>query len=106
MAMEQRENTGKLRKIIVYVSVALIIVLGLYFVGKTWLQAQLSRDAESIENAVLRDCSIVIAVEPETVPVYDILYWSTINRVPVKDAVHVACGVPRDEWQCTCGSSP
>jgi len=60
-----------------------------------------SRDeiASDIETAINNACDLEIIVEPSTVPVYDIDYWSTVLQ---ESNTRITCVAGNSNWSCDC----
>lgn len=88
----------------------LLIVLGVALLGYLIIQALLQRErvgaAEQIEQAVLEACNLKVTVEPNSVSLYDVPYWSiTENRTSdvTDEEIRITCFVANDDkWQCNC----
>ena len=82
--------------------ITLAIGLIIYFMATQGEFTSRIEEAQKIEAAALRDCSVSLNVEPETVPNYDIAYWATGYESAKGELSRIECVISSSEWVCTC----
>ena len=97
-------SKNRMIRYMLYVLVAFTVILLGYLVVRSLLYQQSVEAAERIELAVFQTCNIEISVEPSTVSLYDIAYWSSVEQIsPEEGEVLITCYIANnDEWQCVC----
>ncbi len=55
--------------------------------------------AVEIEKAIDAQCAIEVMVDPSTVPVYDVDYWTTV--LP-ENETRITCVAGNGNWVCNC----
>lgn len=99
-----------LTKRVIYLLIVLIVILLGYSVIQLSIQNQRVQAAEQIEETIRQDCDIQISVDPASVAVYDIAYWSSVERVgsdSEQEETLITCSSARDrQWRCSCEENP
>lgn len=97
-----------LRKRIALGVVCLLLFLIVGFVGYLVIEALLRQErvqvAEQIELAVLQTCSLQVTVEPKSVTLYDVPYWSNERQdLDPEEGAMITCFMTNNnDWQCNC----
>jgi hypothetical protein len=95
---------------VLYLLIVLIVILLAYSIIQGGIQNQRVQAAEQIEATIQQACNIQVDVDPASVSVYDVAYWSSaesVNSGSEAEEMLITCSSARDnQWRCSCEENP
>ncbi len=100
----QRRNIARL---LFFLLAIITCTLFGYFISEAILYQEHIQAAEHIELAVYQTCNMEIVVEPDSITLYDVAYWRSVERrsdsSTATQEVLIICFIENDDqWQCNC----